>query len=360
MKRNNILHLVEYLYLGGIERILEQIAEYSDERVRLFFFTYETEILGGIGKQIKDKGIPVFNYKKKAGRDWKLLLYLFEVVSKNKIDVIHTHDFGPIEYAVLLKIRYPYLKLVHTQHTIVHFVRNWKYKLFFQFSTFFYWRIIFVSKSLQDAVYEQCPFLKKSAVRIIYNGIDSSKFTSQNFLAQSSGLNMVSICRISPEKNFFYLLNTCRLLKSKGIPFVLNHAGTSKNKRDIEMIYQFIVKNELEENIFLHGFKDNPMSILELGDIFLSSSKTEGHPVAVLEALACEKLCYCSQIPAHSEFGENIMKLFDISDEESLFNLLLDHYKVNPNTSEMRKLARQKVNEKFSIKGMINYYIDQY
>jgi glycosyltransferase involved in cell wall biosynthesis len=360
MKSKNVLHLVEYLYLGGIERLLEQLSTNIKDKASLYFFTYETETLGGIGKQIQENGYPVFNYKKKEGRDWKLLSRLFDVIKDNDIEVIHTHDFGPMEYAVLLKLRFPSLKLIHTQHTIVHFVRSWKYTLFFQVASYFYTRIIAVSCHVRDILLEQCPLMNRFDLVIIYNGVDTRLYSPSQTSYSRATLNLVSISRISPEKNFNYLLNTCRLLKLDDIPFVFHHAGTSKVLQDLEVIKEYIKKNRLDDDIVLHGFIENAKVILDLGDIFISSSKTEGHPVALLEAMACEKLCFCSDIPAHREIDNESIYFFDLKDERSLLKLLTEYFKSIPDTTLRRKKSRQVVIDKFSIEKMVDAYVDLY
>lgn len=360
MKTKNVLHIVEYLYLGGIERLLEQLASHTGEKVKLYFFTYETEILGGIGKQIKDHGLPVFTYKKSAGRDWRLIVELIDIIKDNDIDVIHTHDFGPMEYAVLLKLRFPLLKLVHTQHTIIHFVRNWKYVIFFQLSSFFYNRIIAVSRFVEETLLEQCPLMNRFSLIIIPNGVDTKKYSPSNLTFSRNTLNLVSISRISPEKNIEYLLNTFKFLKQEDIPFIFHHAGAAKNLQDMERLKEYIKANKMEEDIIFHGFIMDAKVVLDLGDIFLTSSISEGHPVSLLEAMACEKLCFCSNIPAHNEIGSDVISLFDLEDEKALYYQLANYYKTQPDTKLKRSAARSLVIEKFSIEKMVNSYIEQY
>lgn len=362
MKRPNVLHLVEYLYLGGIERLLEQLASKTGEKANIHFFSYETQDLGGIGKQIEEKGFPVFIFKKKPGRDWQLIKELIRVIKENNIEVIHTHDFGPVEYAVLLKMRFPRLRLVHTQHTIIHFIRHRKYTLFFQFASYFYFRIIGVSTFVKDTILKHCQLMKKKALIVIPNGVDTDVYQKTALLNEPNRLNLVSVSRISYEKNLDYIFNTCRLLKKAGIPFVFHHAGTAKNPEAIEKIKQFIKEHGLEENIILHGFCIDAKAVLDLGDIFLSASITEGHPVAVLEAMACEKVCFCSDISPHRELGEELIHLFDISEELSLFRKLQDYYLTMSSEKEVTqyKLARKKIVDNFSLEKMVNNYVEQY
>lgn len=362
MKKKNVLHLVEYLYLGGIERLLEQLAVNTNENANIHFFTYETEELRGIGKQIQDSGFPVYTFKKSAGRDWNLIRRLIEVIKENKIDVIHTHDFGPVEYAVILKMRFPHIKLVHTQHTIVNFIRHRKYTRFFQVASYFYKNIIAVSQFVADIFLEHCPLMKKSALVVIANGVDTNLFKKIPVNESEKVLKLVSISRISWEKNLSYLLKTCKFLKEANIPFEFHHAGTGKLPSLTEEMNKYVEENNLKENVFFYGFTNDVPSILEKGDIFISASHTEGHPVSVLEAMASKRLCFCSDIKAHRELGDNVVVLFDKEREKALFEKLLELLVVREsfNVSNRLEIGSKKVESKFSIQMMVENYAGLY
>ena len=254
MEKKSVLHLVEYLYLGGIERLLEQLAKNAGNKANFYFFTYETKHLDGIGKQIQDQGGTVFTFKKKVGYDWGLIKELVRVIKENKIEVVHTHDFGPMEYAVVLKMLLPKIRLIHTHHTIISFIKNWKYKLFFQFSSFFYYRIIGVSHYVKDTILKHCILTKRSRFVVIPNGVDTHVFTHSLLENDKNRLNLVNVARISAEKNLDYLLNTCRLLKETGIPYVFHHAGTSSKPEAIFKIEKYIQDHQLEKNVIFSYF----------------------------------------------------------------------------------------------------------
>ncbi|WP_413586703.1 glycosyltransferase family 4 protein [Bdellovibrio sp. HCB274] len=357
----NVLHLVEHLYLGGIERLLEQLALHTREGTRLHFFTYETKSLAGIGKAIQDAGFPVFTYKKSAGRDWNLVKELIKVIKENKIDVIHTHDFGPTEYAVLLKMRFPRLRLVHTQHTMHHFIIKPQYRYFFQFASYFYHEMIGVSGFVKDSIIENCPLVNRSVLTVIPNGVDTQKFVpTPEINSTGKSLHMVSIARISYEKNLEYLFNTCRLLKEAGIPFTFDHAGTSKTPEPREKLENFVKEHGLESQVTMHGFKNDASEILAKGDIFLSSSIREGHPVAVLEAMATEKVCLCSDIAPHRETSHGVLELYDLQDETALFNKLKDMHISNTSLAERKRQSREIVLKHYSLEKMVQSYVDTY
>jgi glycosyltransferase involved in cell wall biosynthesis len=362
MKKKNVLHLVEYLYLGGIERLLEQLAVNTNENANIHFFTYETEELKGIGKQIEESGFPVYTFKKSAGRDWNLIKLLIKVIKEQKVDVLHTHDFGPVEYAVILKMRFPYLKLIHTQHTIVNFIRHPKYTRFFQLASYFYKNIIAVSQFVADIFLEHCPLMKKRALVMIANGVDTNLFNKIPVKESGNVLKLVSISRISGEKNLTYLLRTCKFLKEANISFEFHHAGTSKLPELTKELHRYVEENNLSENVFFHGFTNDVPSILEKGDIFISASHTEGHPVSVLEAMASKRLCLCSDIKAHRELGDNVVVLFDKEQEKALFEKLLQLLVMRESfeVSNRLEIGSKKVENKFSIQMMVENYAGLY
>lgn len=361
MSTKRVLHLVEHLYLGGIERLLEQLALNSKGQAELYFFTYETAVLAGIGKSIQDLGFPVYCYKKTSGRDWTLVRRLMEFIQENDIEVVHTHDFGPMEYAVLMKMRFPKLRLVHTQHTMHHFVINAKYRWFFQAASYFYDHIIGVSEFVSNSILINCPLMNRKALRVIANGVNTSVFTpSPAIIEDQNKLKLVSVARISNEKNLDYLFNTCKLLKEAGIPFSFHHAGTSKLPETQAKLQKFVVKNHLENEIVMHGFVENAKEVLDQGDVFVSSSLREGHPVALLEAMSSEKVCICSDIAPHRETSHGAVELYDVQEPKALFERLKYIYENKPDLSRQRHLAREVVLKNYSIEKMVGSYVGLY
>jgi glycosyltransferase involved in cell wall biosynthesis len=356
------LHLVEFLALGGIERLLEQFARHTPpERARLHFFSYETGEVTGIGRELQELGVPLYTYQKRGGYDPAVVAKLIRIVQDHDIQVVHTHDFGPMEYALPLKLRFPRLRLVHTHHTLPHFVSNLRYKLFFQLASHFYHRIACVSESLQDEIREACPFATKRMV-VVHNGIQLDRFERacpDEALAKSGRLRLVNIGRIAPQKNLPYLVSTCAQLKAAGIPFELHHAGTGSPEQEAEL-RELIASLGLRDSVQLHGFQRDVRPILAKADIFAFSSNWEGHPVAVLEAMASGKACVLSDIPAHRQFGTGAARFFSLEEKTSLFRLLAELHRNPAEIGRMAAASRQEAERNFGLDRTIGRYCELY
>ena len=76
------------------------------------------------------------------------------------------------------------------------------------------------------------------------------------------------------------------------------------------------------ENVTFHGFSPDVVSWLQAADLFVSASRSEGMPLAVLEALSCGCPALLSDIAPHCEIAEDVqdqscVRLFDATNEET-------------------------------------------
>lgn len=94
---------------------------------------------------------------------------------------------------------------------------------------------------------------------------------------------IIGVGRLTAQKDFITLINAFELLR-KNIKVKLIIIGEGNQRQLIEAS----IKNKgLDEDIALPGFIDNPYSYLSRASVFVLSSKWEGLPGALIEALAC-------------------------------------------------------------------------
>ena len=89
------------------------------------------------------------------------------------------------------------------------------------------------------------------------------------------------------------LLKAVNLLKGK-VKFKLILLGQGSEKKKLE---NYIYNNGLSKNIKILNFKKNPYPIIKKTDVFILSSKYEGLPNVLLEAIVLKKLIISSDCP---------------------------------------------------------------
>jgi glycosyltransferase involved in cell wall biosynthesis len=108
-----------------------------------------------------------------------------------------------------------------------------------------------------------------------------------------------------------------------------------------------------------HGFRSDVRPLLAAADVFVSASKVECHPVAVLEAMAVGLPCLLSDIPPHRALADMGNLLFKLTDD-SLMRRIEEVDRERSRLPVMGLAARQSVVRHFSIEAMLRSYFSLY
>ena len=136
--------------------------------------------------------------------------------------------------------------------------------------------------------------------KCIYNPLDKNEIKKKsvvkindNFLNDKKILKIINIGRFTDQKDHLTLLKAANILKEK-IKFRLLIIGRGKNK---EKIIGYIKKNNLTKFIKIINYQKNPFPYLRKSNLFVLSSKYEGLPNVLLEALTLKKFIISSNCP---------------------------------------------------------------
>lgn len=149
----------------------------------------------------------------------------------------------------------------------------------------FLWRaassVTVLTKSLQDLVRETAPDLNSV---IIGNGIDSVRFPYAPLASRSTGIRLISVCRMVPRKGLEFLIEAMQELKQDGM--VLELVGSGEDERRIA---ELIRNRGLEQHVMLSGYvaADHLHTHYHRADIFVLSSLSESFGQVLLEAMSC-------------------------------------------------------------------------
>ena len=182
--------------------------------------------------------------------------------------------------------------------------------------------IIACSKTLEKQMRSDNPELN---IYTIQNGVDTEYFRKldKDALRRKYGINprkfiFISTGRMSPRK---------RILET-GEAFL--EANFDDNYElwfvgDGECFEEYKAAFSSANNIKFFGRREDIVELLNLADAFVSSSETEGLPLAVLEAISTGRYVYLSDIPQHREILEEYPsagKLYHLGKIEELTKLL--------------------------------------
>ena len=208
---------------------------------------------------------------------------IFNFVRKQKIKLIHSNTSRAALYAgPVAKI----LSIPLIWHVRVQPPDN----LLDRFLVLFASRIIAVSRIVK----RRFEWFKKDRVEIIYNGVDTQRFSpgkAQDDVRKKLHINsedMVigAVGRLSPEKGLEYLISAIREVVNLYPRTKVLLVGDGDEKYRLSL--QEKVKDlELSSHIFFVGFYENVPHILRCLDIFSLPSLTEGFNRSLLEAMAC-------------------------------------------------------------------------
>ena len=233
------------------------------------------------------------------------------------------------------------------------YINNFYKKIFFSFFYKIVDRIIVNSdkfkKSLKDSLN-----LKSSK---IYNptGMSGIRNYKIKFFHGFKGLKILSIGRLTDQKDHMTLLKSASFLRKNSIKFKLYIIGQGYKHIDLK---NFIKSEGLTKSIKLGGYKKNAFNYLKSSDLFILSSRYEGLPNVLIEA---QKLkipiisSNCMSGPSEILLNGKLGDLFKVGDYYGLYKKIKGFIK-NKKTLIKKTNLGQKYLYRFNDKDNCNKY----
>ncbi len=223
--------------------------------------------------------------------DLSVVRRLVQLCRDENVAVWHGHDYKSNALGLWVRRSWP-MRMVSTVHGWVD--RHWKAPLYDAIDRWAlkrYDRVICVSADLRDAC-RKCG-VSEERLRLIENGIDVDGFQRRRPQAlarralgwPTDGLWLGAIGRLSEEKGFDVLIEAVGRLRLQFPEVRLVIAGEGPRRAALE---EQIRRSGLGECVQLLGFCEDVLSVLEALDVFVLSSRREGLPNVVLEAMSAE------------------------------------------------------------------------
>lgn len=346
---------------GGGERYLELLMGGLDRtRYRPILICPEP---GSFVGRMKERGVethlvhlaPLFN----PLALWRLI----QLLARERVTILQTHGARANFYGRIAGRVAGVPVVISTVHNSlkdyeVRSLRRWLYAFLLRVTLPLVHRIICVSDATRRDLIDECP-AAAAKVHTVYNGVDSSVFSSQpdrqqvrRELGIAQGPVLITIGRLTEQKGHRYLL--------QALPDLL--------KRWPQLCAVFVGEGELHDTLqrmardlgvegacrFV-GVREDIADILAAADLFVLPSLSEGFPFVLLEALAMGCPVVASRVNGIPELIEDRKTglLVPTRDPQGLAVAIREVLSDPAAASRMGRVGRTVVWERFTVDRMV-------
>ena len=360
-KKINVLHLKSAMPQGGAEKLLLYFLSASSNDVTVAIINDLVDEY--LKQELLKTGYKVYFLNRKEGHKHpKYLFQLLKIIKENKIDIIHSHDYGSMMWSILCKALKPGLKLVYTIHSS-GIIKKWNNVMLFINKTFVDMNIAISEDLLNDCVKNNLKTVK------IYNGVDTKKW--KQHIGSTGRFSIITVGRITYKGLITYqikghdiLIKALRECKDKGMEFSCSIVGGDVdivNNSSIEYLKKLNEDSGLSEEIKFLGNREDVPDLLAQSDLFILPSRFEGLPLSLLEAMAAKLPVIASNISGSAELvehGKNGL-LFESENHLDLADKISWLYDHKDEMSRFAQNAYEYV-QAFDISVMCEKYWDLY
>lgn len=210
--------------------------------------------------------------------------------------------------------------------------------------------------------------ISRKKINVIYNPIindeliqKSNQKINDEWVNQSEAPVILSVGRLTEAKDFETLIQAFKKVHDK-IKSKLLILGEGEKRNELEKLINSL---NLEDDVRMPGFVENPYVYMRRASIFVLSSKFEGLPTVLVEAMACNLPIIStnctsgpSEILENGKYGKLVPvgnidmmaeAILDFINNKQIMKLKydnLDRYTVEKSTENYIKLLRMILNEK--------------
>lgn len=211
-----------------------------------------------------------------------------------------------------------------------------------------------------NAKWEESLGAEPSKIKIIYNGVDTSKFRPIDVKRQDSRPTVACIGRVDVFKDIVNLIQSIRYVKDRVPDIQCLIYGASTDLEYSLRCINMVSTLGLQDNIRFMGKVKDPEIAYNAADVVVISSITEGFPFAIIEAMACGKGIVATDVGGIREALEGCGLLVRSSHPQELANALLQLLHDEKLRSKLGAAALKRVQEGFTIEQSLGSYREQY
>jgi len=364
MAKRHILQLIGDLDPGGAENVVANLA--NGLQTSGYDVTICSRKTGSLIQRLHN--VPVLILPKRRSVDLRYLLKFTLFLHHRNIDLVHSHLFGNNLYGFLASLLTG-RKSILTIHGEDCFASK-KRMIFYRLVAPFVSRIIAVSKSLHNQLTQDL-CIKEEKVTLIPNGIDTARFQKKiDLIYKKKKLGLPTdapligaIGNIKPVKGYDIFLEAAVSVKQK-FPeacFIIV-GGVYQYKEYMKELEVQTWENDLQNQVYFLGKRDDVEEILPLLTVYVLPSRSEGSPIALLEAMASGRPIVATGVGGIPDIIENDISglLIPPADPSSMANAIIQLLENQSMAKKMGEHAQRVVEECYSVNSMVEKYLILY
>ena len=304
-----------------------------------------------VDKELQRRGVKIFEVPFSRNPlgigNIKAFIKLEELQRINDYDIVHVHTPIAAIYGRLLKLNFPSLRIIYTAHGY-HFLKGGS-----KLGWILYYPIEKIMAKFTDVTininkedYEITKEKLKPKKCYLLNGVglDLDKYKKlsskeiqekrKEFGLKDKDFVVLMVAEINKNKNHIQLINAMDILKDKypNIKVLCIGDGTLKESLD----KQIILRN-LQNNIFMLGYRLDVNKLINISDIGILLSRREGLPRNIMEFMACGRKVIATDIRGCRDLicDETIGTLVNVDDYESTAKAIEKYYILNDKSFEV-------------------------
>ncbi|WP_291735327.1 glycosyltransferase family 4 protein, partial [Clostridium sp.] len=298
-----------------------------------------------VDKELQRRGVKIFEVPFSRNPlgigNIKAFIKLEELQRINDYDIVHVHTPIAAIYGRLLKLNFPSLRIIYTAHGY-HFLKGGS-----KLGWILYYPIEKIMAKFTDVTininkedYEITKEKLKPKKCYLLNGVglDLDKYKKlsskeiqekrKEFGLKDKDFVVLMVAEINKNKNHIQLINAMDILKDKYPNIKVLCIGDGTLKESLEK--QIILRN-LQNNIFMLGYRLDVNKLINISDIGILLSRREGLPRNIMEFMACGRKVIATDIRGCRDLicDETIGTLVNVDDYESTAKAIEKYYILN-------------------------------
>jgi glycosyltransferase involved in cell wall biosynthesis len=360
----NILHLVESLDRGGLERVVVNLVRAQHQaghRVQVCCLFH----CGVLTAELEQLGIGVSSAAKRPGLDFKAVRGIRRQLNTSAIQILHTHNAVANYYGALAALGLD-VRLVSTRHGMGFTTAPGLKEQLYRLSLLRTAAAVTVCDAAKNH-YVQAGVIPSGLIHVVRNGIELVRFDMDRARVRSETRRYLhipddafvvgTVGRLAAAKNHALLIDSFALLVKRQPRSTLLIVGEGECRaRLMAQVEQY----GLNQRVVFTGDRSDVPALLCAMDVFALTSTTEGYSMALLEAAACSLPAVVTDVGGNAEIVLDAVTGILADPSPQAFANAFEQFADVQRVAQVGSAARLRVEERGSLSAMVRAYEQLY